>query len=371
MRGKYCLTSWIFYLISQSIYVNIKITMLKIKKRIEKELPSFIRHLDKTYCLNKLSPLLFQTIKDFIARPGKRIRPILFIIGYKGYAKKEPQWLFRSALSIELLHDFMLVHDDIIDKSDMRRGKPSAHKMLNNYLAKFKKVKFSGQDLAVVVGDVMYACGIDAFMSVEERKENKELALSQLNRAAIFTGCGEFIELLCGLININKVKKEQIYKIYDYKTAYYTFSAPLAMGCLLAGASNKEAKELINLGLHLGRAFQIRDDYLGLFGDERKIGKSVLSDLQEEKRTIFIWHAYNNALKKDKLLIKSILSKKDVTKKDLIIMRKLLIRTGSLDFAKQQIMNSSKSAQKIIASSLIKPQYKEMLLSYCQSAAAF
>src|SRR4030042_1567895 len=102
-----------------------------IKNRIEKNLKSYIGDLDKLYSLSRISPLLAKNIKEFVLREGKRVRPILFIIGYLAYAKKQAPFLYRSAVSIELLHDFMLIHDDIIDKSDTRRGKPSLHKKLN------------------------------------------------------------------------------------------------------------------------------------------------------------------------------------------------------------------------------------------------
>ena len=99
--------------------------ILNIKNRIEKELRKYIVEVNKTYDLSGISPLLYQRIKEFILRDGKRIRPILFCIGYLGFADKAAPGLYRSAVSIELLHDFMLIHDDIIDKSHLRRSKPS------------------------------------------------------------------------------------------------------------------------------------------------------------------------------------------------------------------------------------------------------
>src|SRR4030042_1469006 len=98
-------------------------------------------------------------------------------MGYLGVSRKAASGLYRSALSIELLHDFMLVHDDIIDKSDTRRGKPSLHQGFKNYLSGYKTNKFTGEDLALVAGDVMYAMGINAFLSIRENKERKEKAL--------------------------------------------------------------------------------------------------------------------------------------------------------------------------------------------------
>ena len=204
----------------------------RIKNRIEQELIFYIRNADKAYSLSKISPLLYGSIQNFLSRKGKRTRPILFVVSYLAFAKKPVSGLYRSAVSLELLHDFMLVHDDIIDKSATRRGEPSMHKMLNRHLANYKKIKFTGQDLTIVIGDVMYAMALEAFLSIKEDMLRKEAALKKLIQAAIYTGSGEFIELLFGAKNIDKITKEDIYKIYDLKTANYTFATPLCMGAI-------------------------------------------------------------------------------------------------------------------------------------------
>ncbi|MCU0651842.1 MAG: polyprenyl synthetase family protein [Candidatus Omnitrophica bacterium] len=338
----------------------------KIKKKIEQELKKFVIELDKQYSLNKLSPLLFNSIKEFILRDGKRVRPTLLVIGYLGFSKKIASGLYTSALSIELLHDFMLVHDDIIDKSDTRRNKPSMHKRLNDYLSHYKGNKFSGEDLAIVAGDVMYAMGLNAFLSINENKERKEQALKQLIEAALYTGGGEFIELIYGLKNIEKITRDDIYKIYDYKTATYTFAAPLAIGAILGGATKAQSEKLFQYGIQLGRAFQIKDDVLGMFADEKKIGKSTLTDLQEAKKTILIWYAYNHSDKKNKTAIKNILSKEKTHLSDLKKMRTIIIQSKALDYAKKEVADALKSSQIIIASSKIKPQYKTFLNMYSQ-----
>ncbi len=249
----------------------------EIKKRIDNELVKFIRNMDRVYSLRKISPLLFKEIKDFALRKGKRLRPILFIIGYLGFSEKVAPNLYTSAISLELLHDFLIIHDDIIDKSDMRRGKPSMHKKFDEYLSKYKNVKFTGQDLSIVVGDIMYAMAIHAFSSIKEENSRKEKALKNFLEAAIYTGAGEFIELLQGLKDIEDTTQEDIYKVYDLKTAFYSFARPLSTGAILAGANQYQTNRLFQSGINLGRAFQIKDDILGIFGDESKIGKSSLT----------------------------------------------------------------------------------------------
>jgi geranylgeranyl diphosphate synthase type I len=337
----------------------------KIKNKIDEKLIDFISDIDKQYSLNQISPLIFNSIKDFALRPGKRVRPLLFVIGYLGFAKKTAANLYTSALAIELLHDFLLVHDDIIDKSDTRRGKPSMHALLNNHLKRYKKIKFNGQDLSIILGDVMYAMAINAFLSINENMERKERALKKFIDTAVYTGCGEFIELINGANPIEKITKESIYKVYDYKTAHYTFSTPLATGAILAGAPQSQIDKLFSFGVYLGRAFQIKDDIIGMFEAESKIGKSTLTDLQEGKKTILIWYASNNSSKKNQSAIKRIFAKEKVTNKDLLKMRSIIMESSALGYAKKEVETLLKKAKETILSSKMKPVYKKTISSYC------
>ncbi len=337
---------------------------LKIKKEIDKNLANFIAELDKEYALSSISPILFAKIKDFSLRDGKRIRPILFIIGYKGYKDKAAAGLYQSALSIELLHDFMLIHDDIIDKSQTRRGKPAMHAMFDNYLAKNKNAKFNGSDLGIVVGDIVYALAINAFLAIKEDFSRKEKALQNFVKAAIFTGSGEFIELINGIKPLHKLKKSDIYKIYDYKTAFYTFSCPLSTGAILAGTNSSEINKLNDYGKYLGRAFQIKDDILGIFAEQKKTGKSQISDLQEAKKTLLIFYAYDKASGKEQNKIKKILAKEKINKADLTQMQKIIINTNALDLAKRDIKGFVKKSQIILDRLSMKKTYKKALTKY-------
>jgi len=339
---------------------------LKIQNKIEKELHAYIGSINKLYSLNKLSPILFTNIKEFICRDGKRVRPILFCIGYLGFSKKNPPGLYRSALSLELLHDFMLVHDDIIDKSDKRRGKPAMHVLLESCLKKNKKIKFNGEDLAIVVGDVIYAMALDAFLAVKEDSLRKEATLKKLIQATLYTGSGEFIELLLGIKALEKVTQQDIYKIYDYKTANYTFASPLTMGATLAGAKPQEIKKLYSYGMLLGRAFQIKDDIIGTFGTIKAIGKSNLTDIQEGKRTLLIWYAFNHADKKGKQLIKRIMENKFTKNTELTKIRSIITDTGALAYAQKQIKHLYAQALNQIQNLNIDQKYKQALINFSQ-----
>lgn len=335
----------------------------KIKNLINCQLNQYFKDLDKKYSLNKISPLLFNHIKDFTLRDGKRIRPILFIIGYTGFSKKIPPHLYKTAISLELIHDFMLVHDDIIDKSDKRRGQPTMHKMFQGYLKEYKKIKFSGKDLSIISGDIMLSMAIEAFMAVREDPKRKQRALMMLMETSIFTGYGQFNEVFAGIKDIEQITRKDILKIYDLKTAYYTFSGPLAIGATLAGAPSKEVRLLYDLGVSLGRAFQIKDDILGLLGEKKLMGKSMMTDLQESKRTLVLWHLYQHSSKENKILIRDILNKRKITKKDFNQIKEMIQKSDSLNYTKKQINTLVKNAQTKIKLSRIKNQQKTLIIN--------
>jgi geranylgeranyl diphosphate synthase type I len=337
---------------------------IQLKNELDRKLEKFITDIEKRYSLKAISPLLFEAIKDFVLRPGKRIRPILFIMGYRGFSQKDPKGLFESALAIEVLHDFLLVHDDIIDKSDMRRGKPSMHTFLNDHLKKYPKAKFNGQDLAIIVGDVMFAIAIDSFLTIDENPARKEKALRKFVGAACYTGCGEFIDTISGAKPIGSIKQDEVYAIYDYKTAYYTFACPLVTGAILAGADETEIKKLFDFGIYLGRAFQIKDDILGIFAKEEETGKPSTSDLKENKKTLLLWFAYQKASKHEKNKLEKILSQKKITQKDITTVQEIMVSTKSLANAKEKISSLLGKAITAIKGSKIKKGYKDILTVY-------
>ena len=336
----------------------------KIKNRIEKEIALYIRSLDRTYSFGSLSPALFGHIKGLLSGNGKRIRPSFFVIGYLGFADKPAPGLYRSALSVELLHNFILVHDDIIDRSGMRRDKPSMHNMLDKYLKQYKNVKCSGRDLAIIIGDVIYALGISAFLSIDEDRYRKEAALKKFVDAAVHTGSGEFLELLSGAKDIAGIAKEDIYRIYDLKTGIYSFATPLVAGAILGGAKKEELDRLYKGGIYLGRAFQMNDDLSDIFDNEQHLAKDAFTDLREARRTILIWYAYNNSNKKERLLIKRILKKNNASHSDLLKVRKIIIDSGAPDYAKTQIASFTGKANALYAASKMDRVYKDALINY-------
>lgn len=335
----------------------------QIRQRIEISLASFLERVKADYKLHLVSPVLFESIKDFTLREGKRIRPLLLILSYKGYARHKKtisKDIYNASTCMEFLHNFMLIHDDIIDCSSLRRGKPTMHKLLAHAVKTDNPDKL-GRDLSIIAGDIVYALAIDAFLSINESLDRKERALKYFIQTAAFTAMGEFIDTLHGVESIEKVKEPDVYLNYTLKTARYTFDCPLVTGAILGGADKKEIKRISEFAIMIGQAFQIQDDIIGIYESEKNIGKSILSDLAESKKTLLVCHAYEHLKGARRAEFMKYFSKKSKTFDDLIAVRKIFIDAGSLDYSLNAIKTRLEKSQKILSTLKIMPAYRDLI----------
>lgn len=334
----------------------------KLKKDIDKSLNNFAGDL-RFFPNIGASPLLHNGIQNFIKRSGKRTRPLLFMISYLGYSKKtRPPYkdLLRASLSLELLHDFLLIHDDIIDNSALRRGEPALHKFFNKQIGTSSNNNL-GANLAIIAGDIIFALAINVFSSFKEKPCQKEKALAVFCETAIFTGLGEFMDVLNNIKKIETIKEKDVSLTNILKTAKYTFEGPLVIGALLAGAKKQEIKKLSKLGILLGQAFQIKDDLLDIFSSSKKIGKPILSDLNESKKTLLIWRTYRCLPDKDKKKLKNLLEKHKKTYKDLLLLRKFVKTANSDKYCLNKINSLLAKADNICSKLRMKQKYKQAL----------
>ncbi len=335
----------------------------EIKKKIDASLEDFMDQVKQDYKLQMVNPVLYESIREFSLRKGKRIRPLLLILSYKGYCppgKRVPASLFYASTCIELLHNFMLIHDDIIDRSNLRRGKPTLHKILGKIIRTNNREKL-GYDLGIVAGDIVYALAIDAFLSVQEAPRRKEAALKYFIQTAAFTAMGEFIDTIHGMESPDKIKEKDVFLNYTLKTARYTFDCPLVVGAILAGAPEKDIRKLSDLGILIGQAFQIQDDIIGIFDSQKNIGKSILSDLEESKKTILVCHAYEQLGSGKKKIFLKYFNKPHKTYQDLIAIRKIFINSGSLQYSLEQIQLRLEKTLVLLESLTMKKQYRRII----------
>lgn len=331
-------------------------------QRIDQSLMAFLARSRNEYPFGQVHPILFDSIQDFCARPGKRIRPLLMALSYQGYTprKKLPSHLYTACGCLELLHDFMLIHDDIIDCSDLRRGKPTLHKILAHAHKAARSTKL-GSDLAIVAGDIVYALAIDAFLTVKEDPAHKEKALKYFVQTAAFTAMGEFIDILHGFEHVKNIAEKDVFLNYSLKTARYTFECPLRIGAILAGIDGKELETLSKIGLMMGQAFQVQDDIIGIFSTEQKIGKSILSDIAECKKTILVCHAYQTLTGSRRRQFMKIFEKPNKTYADLVKIRRIFIDAGSLTYSLEKVCTLLSQSSKLLENLHMKPIFKKAL----------
>ena len=335
----------------------------QIRKNIDQSLASFLDTVKKDYKLHLVSPLLFESIREFTLREGKRLRPLLLILTYKGYSpssKKISRKLYNASTCMEFLHNFMLIHDDIIDRSDLRRGKPTMHKILAHTVKTPNPDKL-GIDLGIIAGDIVYALAIDAFLSIDEPAQRKERALKYFIQTAAFTAMGEFIDTVSGVKDVQDVDENEVYLNYTLKTARYTFDCPMVTGAILAGAKNSEIKKISRFGILIGQAFQVQDDIIGIFETEANIGKSILSDLAEGKKTLLVTHAFRVLRGRAKTNFLNVFTKKNKTLKDLETVKKIFVETKSLSYALNAIHVRLAEAQKILNALNMNDKYRDLL----------
>ncbi len=277
-------------------------------------------------------------IADYLSRKGKRLRPRLFVSTYAGYSTKRPSGLYTAAVALEILHDFILIHDDIIDRSNTRRKAPALHVLIQDHLPAGSSEEFNGENAAIVIGDMMYALGIRLFLAIGEHAKRKEKAVEYLTRAAVYTSCGEMKELLDARRPVEDVSADDIIKSCQWKTAYYSFACPTLTAAILSGAPKGDRDTLGKYALSMGLAYQIRNDILDLTDGKNPAGNEAdLEDLREGKRTLPLWYAVNNADANSRSFLKEVLATDEPVKNDLEKARNVIINAGGIEYAAEQV----------------------------------
>jgi len=287
---------------------------------------------------------------------GKRLRPVLLLLAYqavKGDSNREVAWrtpkkattrlspAIDAAVAIEALHNFTLVHDDIMDRAPSRRGRATVHNKWDD-------------NTAILVGDELVAL---AYRSILKAKTPR---LREILR--VFTEC--LLEVCEGqgydkeFEGRSNVSLREYLRMIEKKTGRMLSDAAV-IGGLLGGATERELRALKNYGEHLGRAFQIRDDLLDVTGG-RSFGKRIGGDIVEGKKTYLLLTAYHLVPEHKRHLLDKIVMRRGIRKSDVQAVRKLYQRYGVLDNARREVDKNLREAQRVLAN--IKPsRAREML----------
>lgn len=229
-----------------------------------------------------------QSVREYVLRPAKRVRPTLLTLGWlmarpDGMRGEIPEALLSFGAGLELLHTFMLVHDDVADRAATRRGGAALHELFGGGK--------QGDDLAVLAGDHLYARAVELMLSSPE----SVAATRYMLEVCRHTAAGQHLDLVLSRAPLSTVTLFRTLKVADLKTARYGFVAPLACGAMLAGGSPALIDSLKRVGRHAGLAYQLRDDLIGLLGDDATAGKPCGGDYLEGKRTFPVIAAWTRA----------------------------------------------------------------------------
>ncbi|MGB7871036.1 MAG: polyprenyl synthetase family protein [Mycobacterium sp.] len=238
---------------------------------------------------------LYAPMREYPSRPAKALRPALCLSAGRAFGAN-PHDLHGIAVAIELMHNAFLVHDDIADGSEMRRGRPTLATTYGTAAA-----LNAGDGLAIVASQVLRRA---------TRRLDRDLAdlvWAEFDTMAMRTLEGQATEIGWQLDEVEDLNPEDYLHLIMHKTCWYTTIHPLRVGAIVGSRGEVELGPLVRFGFHFGAAFQIRDDLLNLVGDERMYGKEILGDLYEGKRTLPLMHLLSVAQGTDHALVREYL----------------------------------------------------------------
>jgi geranylgeranyl diphosphate synthase type II len=235
--------------------------------------------------------LLYEPIQYTMESGGKRIRPSFVLMGYQLF-EDNLELVLPLASSIEVFHNFTLLHDDIMDKAAVRRGKPTVHQKWN-------------ENVAILSGDAMSIKAYELLTKYEGSYFREILRL--FNQTALEVCEGQQLDM--NFEERNDVSEEEYLQMIELKTAAL-LAGSLKMGALAAGASDEDVHNLSEFGRFLGLSFQLQDDYLDLYGDPKVFGKKIGGDIVANKKTYLLIKALEKTTPKDREKLQKLMASK-------------------------------------------------------------
>lgn len=297
---------------------------------------------------------LWLSIKNIYNAGGKRLRPFVSFLTYGAYGGKDKNRILPIASAIELLHNSMLAHDDIIDRDTVRH---STENITGEYLNKYSDFIKDTSDLrhfsessALLAGDLLLA---EAFYQV-----SPEPKISNIMHGMIFSVIAG--ELLDTEASFRPQGAIDYGIIIENKTASYSFVGPMIIGASLANAPQGELDKLKKVGQLIGAGFQLRDDLIGIFGDSEVTGKSNDGDIREGKQTALIQEFIKTASDDQLSALNDVLGNKDANHQDIDIVKTLLFESDARSKIEKQIDDYSKEANLAVDGLDVADGYKDI-----------
>ncbi|WP_425387271.1 polyprenyl synthetase family protein [Arthrobacter castelli] len=346
--------------------------------------------------LSKISPdvvELIDAISD-LAAGGKRMRASLCYWGFRGAGgSPESERIISAGAALELFQSAALIHDDIIDNSDTRRGAPSVHR---RFSALHDRSGWSlnpdrfGRAAAILAGDMCLSFSEELFAfatmesvddgtSAPAQREGRKTIHGQGPRRAraIFDRmraevmAGQYLDVLeesAGPVRSAEGAVDRARAIIQFKSAKYSTERPLVLGGALAGADDQLLEQFSRFALPLGEAFQLRDDVLGVYGDPDKTGKPAGDDLREGKRTVLTGYTLQLAPSEQAALLEDNLGNPELTTDQVVELRRIMVECGALAATENLIDGLSDQAFGALESLDVEPAVRTSLASIGRAA---
>lgn len=313
--------------------------------------------------LSKQSKDALQKIEEYSLRPGKRIRGALACFAYD-YATGEEGGKkgIQAAVALELVQNYLLIVDDVMDRSTMRRGKPTVHEL---YLAEqtvSPKDTHLANMLAINVGLITQHLVNIVLAQIDESPERVQRAVWLLHKNITATGFGQ-IDDACQQAGL-PFTEQDILRKYTLKSGYYTFVCPLQVGLVLGGKTDPNVlQEVTEFGLAAGIGFQLQDDLLGVFAEMENTGKPNTDDLEEGKYTLLIQYALAHTTDSDREFLIGILGRQNISEAELAKAQKILRKCGSEAYTREKAREYAEQAKQHVAKSTFWDQNSKRLLT--------
>lgn len=320
------------------------------KQVIDEDIAAYSKHIQASTLqqYGASARLVTDAYLDILARGGKRIRGALVMLGYEMSGGTNRAMIIQTARAVEMVHAYLLIMDDIQDRSLTRRGGPTVPVMLAGH---HRKNHLAGDAGHFGIAMALNAMGIgnhaaQMILANLDAPENLRLnVLSILNRTVVVTAHGQTNDIMNEVVA--SVDEKAVERVLEWKTAHYTFLNPLHMGMVLAGADCHATDGITDYAIHAGKAFQITDDILGIFGTEFDSGKSPRDDMREGKRTTLSIFALEHTTSADKNFLLQMLGNTNLTPAEFERCKDIFVESGALKHAQNR---ATKHVEQALAS---------------------
>lgn len=287
--------------------------------------------------------LAFERLREFTLRPGKRVRACLAAFAYdQASGSRFGKAGLVAGAALELTQSYLLIIDDIMDRSDLRRGQPSLHEIYRKEQADSHTADMIALSVGLVANHLLNI----VLSSLEVPAERLVAAIKAMHKNLLTTGLGQIDDLYQSFDG--EISEEDVIRKYAFKTSYYTFVNPMQVGMQLGGADSPEyMEESLKFGVPAGIAFQLHDDVLGIFGDQ-STGKPGGDDIEEGKYTLLLNYAMQHAPKQDIDFMRSVIGKPSVSNRDLDRIRDILLSSGARQVADDKALAYAMDAKQAL-----------------------